>query len=96
MIDDDYNAVYYKQDYVTMGDNSYEFFRKTIQGFFDAEAVRLDVEPASVKVYVNDAGETVSIVGELAEYIIPEPEHEEDEEGLDFIREQKEALRYAD
>lgn len=81
VIDDDYNAVYYKQDYVTMGDNSYEFFRKTIQGFFDAEAVRLDVEPASVKVYVNDAGETVSIVGELAEYIIPEPEHEEDEEG---------------
>lgn len=85
-VDDINHVVSFSLDYVNMGDNSYEYFRKKICDDFETERIRLELEEGSIVKEIHNAKmESVySIIGDLVEYEIPIPELEVDSDGYEL------------
>lgn len=79
--DNAFRVVHFKQNYVDLGENGYNFVRQSIMNEYKAEAEARDVELSEVRSIKDSVGRNVSIVGELSEYTIPKPKLEQDDEG---------------
>lgn len=80
--DDKHHAVYYRQEYIDMGANTYEFFRAAILKEYKAEQHRLDLDKLDdVEFLTLENGAESKIIGELKEFIPPEPKYEVDSAG---------------
>lgn len=93
--DDNYQTVYFRQEYISMGTNAYEFFRTAIMKEYKAEQVKLDLDSVDdVECLTLKDGATSKTLGLLEEYIEPEPEYEIDSAGWVLASSKEELFKY--
>lgn len=91
--DEPYRAIHFYQPYTTMGSNSYNFFKESIDNEVAVEQAK-HKKSDIVDYAIDEVGRVLTVVGSLDEYVPPDPVLVQDDEGYTLRPTSKEYFDY--